>query len=47
MLSFPDLTTIRRLYDIPFFAVLFERYLGSKQKLRVAVNDHIGIEPED
>ena len=24
-----------------------EKYLGCKQKLRVAVNDHIGIEPED
>jgi hypothetical protein len=24
-----------------------EEYLGCKQKLRVAVNDHIGIEPED
>ena len=24
-----------------------ERYLGCKQKLRVAVNDHIGIDPED
>ena len=24
-----------------------ERYLGYKQKLRVAVNDHMGIEPED
>ena len=24
-----------------------ERYLGCKQTLRVAVNDHIGIEPED
>ena len=24
-----------------------ERYLGSKQKLRCAVNDRIGIEPED
>jgi hypothetical protein len=24
-----------------------ERYLGCKQKLRVAVNDHIGIESED
>ena len=23
-----------------------EKYLGCKQKLRVAVNDHIGIEPE-
>lgn len=23
-----------------------ERYLGCKQKLRVAVNDHIGIEPD-
>ncbi len=24
-----------------------ERYLGCKQKLRVAVNDRMGIEPED
>ena len=24
-----------------------ERYLGSKQKIREAVNDHIGIEPAD
>lgn len=24
-----------------------EKYLGCKQRLRVAVNDHIGIEPED
>ena len=24
-----------------------ERYLGSKQKIRDAVNDHIGIEPAD
>jgi site-specific recombinase XerD len=24
-----------------------EKYLGCKQKLRVAVNDHVGIEPED
>jgi hypothetical protein len=24
-----------------------EKYLGCKQKLRVAVNDHIGIEPDD
>jgi hypothetical protein len=24
-----------------------EKYLGCKQKLRVAVKDHIGIEPED
>lgn len=24
-----------------------EKYLGCKQKLRVAVNDHMGIEPED
>lgn len=24
-----------------------EKYLGCKQKLRIAVNDHIGIEPED
>ena len=24
-----------------------EKYLGSKQKLRIAVNDHIGIEPEN
>jgi integrase len=23
-----------------------ERYLGSKQKLRCAVNDHFGIEPD-
>jgi site-specific recombinase XerD len=23
-----------------------ERYLGCKQKLRVAVTDHIGIEPD-
>lgn len=23
-----------------------EKYLGCKQKLRIAVNDHIGIEPE-
>jgi hypothetical protein len=22
-----------------------ERYLGCKQKLRIAVNDHVGIEP--
>jgi hypothetical protein len=24
-----------------------ERYLGSKQKLRCAVNDQIGIEPQE
>jgi site-specific recombinase XerD len=24
-----------------------EKYLGCKRKLRVAVNDHIGIEPEN
>jgi hypothetical protein len=23
-----------------------ERYLGCKQKLRCAVNDHLGIEPD-
>jgi hypothetical protein len=27
-------------------AVLTERYLGCKQKLRVAVNDRLGIEPD-
>jgi site-specific recombinase XerD len=24
-----------------------ERYLGSKQKIKDAVNDHIGVEPAD